>query len=471
MAPALEPGTYMPDREDESLARGKGDPPVSQAAPAPAPVSDEILSELDAAIQKGDQPSNGSNPTSTKRRALVVAAQYFSDERTINRLPGTANDALKIYKMLLKSGYQETDIRILCEGFDDDNSPTKKNITSSLDWLVYGARSGDYRYFHFSGHGEAFKSTRKEGKEARIIPGGEVKRKLDDTEVVPLNTLHTDKEGNVADKPSQRIRSQTIASNELTYYSEAILTSWKAPGWIQRRYLKFQFDNLNRIRDKELNAVFALLPPGCTLTTSLDRKDDQYVHASFHKPKCGKNSRFVPDSNFKLAGDGFRGSSSGSVAASEEVATQPATECISCAPKDRKTWFIPNLFSLETFTSADDTEDLREMKEALPEQERALDGIKANVISWSGCHQRQNAREFRNQAGGYFTSAFTKAIEEGPRDLKLQEMHAKVDKYLHQIIRDTHEDNKMLQYCQIWTSLGGGGESQAEEKLEHPFEI
>ncbi|CAE6489017.1 unnamed protein product [Rhizoctonia solani] len=52
------------------------------------------------------------------------------------------------------------------------------------------------------------------------------------------------------------------------------------------------------------------------------------------------------------------------------------------------------------------------MEEAVPDSEKEMDQIQANLISWSGCHQRQKASEHRDNSGGYFTSAFTRAVEE-----------------------------------------------------------
>ncbi|CAE7208495.1 unnamed protein product [Rhizoctonia solani] len=74
--------------------------------------------------------------------------------------------------MLLKHGYEQGNIRILVARAGNTTQykcqPTKKNIMKSLAWLVQGARKGDYRYFHFSGHGEVFESST--GKVAREIP-------------------------------------------------------------------------------------------------------------------------------------------------------------------------------------------------------------------------------------------------------------------------------------------------------------
>ncbi|CAE6537692.1 unnamed protein product [Rhizoctonia solani] len=225
-------------------ARGMVAPSV-HAAP---PLSRDIIRELQSAMGRGDRLPNthASHTIPTKRRALL----YHIDGR-VGALPSTPNDIWKIYQMLRKRGYEEQNIRILSEGFIEDewSSPTKQNIKASLEWLVQGASPGDYRYFHFSGHGEVLETTREEGKEARIVRNGN----LYDTEIVPLNLLHLNREGTDSCKSTKgvKLETQTVPSDEIKYYNEAILTLAKSPPLLERFTRTWEYLNdYNRIRDK-----------------------------------------------------------------------------------------------------------------------------------------------------------------------------------------------------------------------------
>ncbi|QRV99538.1 ICE-like protease (caspase) p20 domain protein [Ceratobasidium sp. AG-Ba] len=94
------------------------------------------------------------------KRALIVAIEYldgqsFPDERPMH-LPGCHADANDIRELLMeKGGYNQKDIRILADvpGLPDSQRPTRDNITESMNWLSMGCRAGDYRFFHYAGHG------------------------------------------------------------------------------------------------------------------------------------------------------------------------------------------------------------------------------------------------------------------------------------------------------------------------------
>jgi len=80
------------------------------------------------------------------RKALLVG---INDYKGINDLRGCINDVTNM-RNILKTflGFQNTDIRLLT-----DARATKANIITRLNWLVRGAKSGDYLVFHYSGHG------------------------------------------------------------------------------------------------------------------------------------------------------------------------------------------------------------------------------------------------------------------------------------------------------------------------------
>ena len=80
------------------------------------------------------------------RKALLVG---INDYQSINDLRGCLNDVTNM-RDVLKSllGFTNADISVLT-----DTRATKNNILARLNWMVNGARPGDYLVFHYSGHG------------------------------------------------------------------------------------------------------------------------------------------------------------------------------------------------------------------------------------------------------------------------------------------------------------------------------
>ncbi|MBI5445647.1 MAG: caspase family protein [Deltaproteobacteria bacterium] len=80
------------------------------------------------------------------RRALLVG---INDYKGINDLNGCVNDVTNI-RSILKTylGFTNADIRVLL-----NSRASKAGILSRLQWLVSGAKAGDYLVFHYSGHG------------------------------------------------------------------------------------------------------------------------------------------------------------------------------------------------------------------------------------------------------------------------------------------------------------------------------
>ncbi|CAE6465319.1 unnamed protein product [Rhizoctonia solani] len=223
-----------------------------------------LWEELRNAIQDGDSiPTNKTAyipKGQVERRALLVGGQYETDARH-KPLCGTPNDILNIYHMLLKHGYEKGNIRILMARAADATrykcQPTKKNILKGLDWLVQDARKQDYRYFHFSGHGEIFESSL--GKEARVIPEDRKNVKRNDTELygVPSGGRH--------------VAFQNIRPKDLERYCEALSAyCYENSPHAGSSCESEKWKNRHRICDEELNQIFSRLPEGCRLTCTLD---------------------------------------------------------------------------------------------------------------------------------------------------------------------------------------------------------
>ncbi|KAG9120833.1 hypothetical protein FRC07_003510, partial [Ceratobasidium sp. 392] len=281
-------------------------------------------------------------------------------------------DARLIHQMLVQHGYQVEDIRILIDGFDHEffgaNHPIRENILSSLDWLVHEARSTDYRFFHFSGHGQRFLSERGLGKQARrVVPPEDASP--NDTEL----WAQTHDESGVG-----RIKKQTVRKDELEYYEEAILTR-----------------------------------------TSYDPKERGKIlhrHPGAESEVFGASNRMqANDNSIKLLGDGFRGKINYPVV---QGGNQSKIE----PPSQLQPGFffqVSDLFGLivsqikaEIEASKDDS--MVTMYEKLPSEELALDGIKAEASTWAACHQRQLAAQSYTSRCGLLTQAFTEALGNHP---------------------------------------------------------
>jgi hypothetical protein len=80
------------------------------------------------------------------RKALLVGV---NDYQGVSDLNGCINDITNM-RSILKTylGFQNREIRVLT-----DSRATKASILYRLNWLIDGAKAGDYLVFHFSGHG------------------------------------------------------------------------------------------------------------------------------------------------------------------------------------------------------------------------------------------------------------------------------------------------------------------------------
>ncbi|GAF83213.1 unnamed protein product [marine sediment metagenome] len=80
------------------------------------------------------------------KKALLVG---INDYKGVGDLRGCVNDVLDMHFSLRSLfNFQSREIRVLT-----DSRATKANTIHRLQWLVDGAKSGDFLVFHFSGHG------------------------------------------------------------------------------------------------------------------------------------------------------------------------------------------------------------------------------------------------------------------------------------------------------------------------------
>jgi len=81
-----------------------------------------------------------------KKKALIIG---INDYQAATGLKGCVNDTTNL-RVLMREllGFKNEEVRILI-----DRRATKTEIERGLSWLVSGARPGDLRILHFSGHG------------------------------------------------------------------------------------------------------------------------------------------------------------------------------------------------------------------------------------------------------------------------------------------------------------------------------
>eukprot|EP00916_Digyalum_oweni_P007225 GHVL01012222.1.p1 GENE.GHVL01012222.1~~GHVL01012222.1.p1 ORF type:complete len:641 (+),score=120.41 GHVL01012222.1:40-1923(+) len=92
---------------------------------------------------------------SGRKKAVLIGINYPGTQAALR---GCHNDVTRM-KQILSSlyGYPTSTDHMVCL-LDDPRSsqiyqPTRKNITSAMQWLVAGAQPGDMLFFHYSGHG------------------------------------------------------------------------------------------------------------------------------------------------------------------------------------------------------------------------------------------------------------------------------------------------------------------------------
>ena len=105
------------------------------------------------------------HPMSTTKKALVIGINYVG---TSSELSGCVRDTLKVVALLKKYyGYKSDEIHLLVDTLEKNvdeksirdadqavfGSPTRARIEEGLQWLASGAKAGDRRFIHYSGHG------------------------------------------------------------------------------------------------------------------------------------------------------------------------------------------------------------------------------------------------------------------------------------------------------------------------------
>ncbi|CAE6455712.1 unnamed protein product [Rhizoctonia solani] len=441
-----------------------------------------VRDKLRHAILLGNRPCQQSvepHLPRAHRRALLIAEQYLDDPE-FTPLKTTPCDILRVYNMLLSRGYHTYDIRLLASGMgaysqDDDLqcAPTKENIMASLEWLVNGTEAGDYRYFHFSGHGISCETSFEKGKVARIVPRS--------TTLIPGSYPEPDTD------TGERIMCEIIQASELKYYNEAIVTQW-VPG-------SDSGSDSNRIYDRELNRELAKLPKHSYLTVTLD---------------CCHSGRMI-NSNHKLAGAGFRGALAHRIwqleailhpsvrvlpralSTSQPQELSPITHLGSIVELTRILMLgvfgllkcaqlilyalaysvfaicyparvvLPSIYSLQLMGFV-------LVVDKLPERERCMDSIQATLFHWSSCHQQQQAMEYGDHKGGYFTYAIEQIPSSGST---VDEIYQDVERALTAAVEMHNHKYKSshIQSCQLWTSLGNDDELLVKERLHLPFTL
>ncbi|KAG8727257.1 hypothetical protein FRC11_013587, partial [Ceratobasidium sp. 423] len=376
------------------------------------------LKEIDVAISNGDNLPNttASLEAKVQRRALLVTLLWLWNQHMLTTLPsykvavqhhvdkrnvGNGNlymlasptDVLLVYRMLwlcqVTRGYEPQNIRILVMGPTGGSSsyPIKYNIMDSLEWLFRSAESGDYRYFHFSGHGYAYEVEEGEGGVAARV------------RLVPPTTAER------PEHPNSVIRDRhdcpSVPESRVKFYREALLTEWKYPSWQDRlkRQMKgpIKLDAENRIDAEEFNAMINKLPKGCMLTVTLD---------------CFHGGRMY-NINYKHEGPMFRGGIGWPTATPEgsQSITDPFEVYPSTSPHNL---FVPPAFYLHSDFSFDPNVTMERVQGPDP-----LNGVQATVHVWSGYSTSL-------PQAGTFTSAFTSVVQQFEGDISQREMFQEI---------------------------------------------
>ncbi|CAE6376713.1 unnamed protein product [Rhizoctonia solani] len=430
----------------------------------PAPM--DLLEELDAAIQMGDNLPNSlaSLEARVQRRALVVAIQYDCDSRNIGQslyLPNSMVDALRVYHMLLSCGYQAQNIRILAPYFGLDCDPTKPNIVNSLEWLVSNVETGDNRYFHFSGYGQAYEVAFAEGKVARARPvpqAGSETAQPSTWDEQPVSSPRTFPPQSQTDCPPHGVilcnNPGAEPTGPITHYREALLTHWKTPSWEETRSSGTKHDAYNRIDDEELNAVLAKLPKECTLTMTLDLTGLQ---------QCVHGARMY-NVNIPFLGNRFRGGAGTSLVKPGPESGPSVTNPFSICPAPGTSLcnlFMPPVFHLHSNFKLDPKITMEYVQGP-----NTLHDIKATVFAWSGFSTQPTY-------AGAFISAFASAAEGANGNISHRGMLQDISVNLASRKVDETKamaGERVYQLVQLWASCDGTNDD-AEELTNSSFVI
>ncbi|CUA68419.1 hypothetical protein RSOLAG22IIIB_07938 [Rhizoctonia solani] len=417
--------------------RGPQDPSIVSCSYPP-----DLRPFIKRAMVEGDMLPNPVNIVPARRRALIIAPQYKEPGQTFPPLPTTAADVKLIYDLLVRSGYEPRNIRILCDvwSFNGRVHPTRENILDSLEWLVAGTTEGDYRFLHCNGHGQRVETDSSKGKVGRVVR----------SDNWPRMPGAWDSELSLDAIQAGRVSEQAIAESELVYYNEAIVTRICEASDLE--YEGEDPEPAGKVWDRELNAYLSKLPQGSTITCIMD---------------CCASGRILNLSR-KLQGSGFRGKPA--QAASSNLPLIPSFPNSFSSPDNTSGPPTPGLVSPTTISSIATIASTMVniiphmvryartvMQEGIPERERDMDGIQARVFAWSACHQRQESWDSNDCSNGLLTLTFTQTCvrlggtSDSPTRYTYNALFEAVSKLVAEM-RAT-SPNPAPQFVQLWTSL------------------
>lgn len=99
--------------------------------------------------------------SNTNARVLLVGINDYPDEA--NQLNGCLNDVFRMSEVLQEAGIAPENIKVVL-----NERATSKNIRTMMDWLLKDARSGDFRFFYYSGHGAQIPSGGMDGEDDHL---------------------------------------------------------------------------------------------------------------------------------------------------------------------------------------------------------------------------------------------------------------------------------------------------------------
>lgn len=108
------------------------------------------------------------------------------------------------------------------------------------------------------------------------------------------------------------------------------------------------------------------------------------------------------------------------------------------------------------------------MDEELPPQELKMDNVKANMLTWAACHQRQDSVNYTDLRSGLFTRLWTEALQnDTKRTLSIGELYKSVSA---ETLKLGDQENAW-QYVQLWTSMARGNPELQKKLLQKPVDI
>lgn len=88
-----------------------------------------------------------------RRAALLVGVSSYPAASGAKPLRGPANDVVLMRTLLQQHAFRAEDITLLADGVAGAGLPTRANILGTLQRMAQSAKSGDYFFLYFAGHG------------------------------------------------------------------------------------------------------------------------------------------------------------------------------------------------------------------------------------------------------------------------------------------------------------------------------